>query len=133
MNNNEINNLDPEDIGLKQIMGDRFHDETTGTQQPQKARANTKSTITNHAEKVAQKPNSKTVAAQWEPAKPEPNWMDNLKACAKSVLLFGGLSFLVFYWKEAGLMAESIAIPSIAICTALAGWGAGRNVKRGNH
>jgi hypothetical protein len=71
------------------------------------------------------------VDASWAPAK-ESNWMDNLKSCAKSVILFGGLSFLVFYWKEAGLMAESIAVPAIAVCTALAGWGAGRNIKRGN-
>lgn len=131
MNNNEINNLDPEDIGLKQIMGDRFHDETTGTQQPQKARANTKSAYTTQAEKVAQKPISKAVDAHWEPVRPEPNWMDNLKASAKAVLLFGGLSLLIFYWQQAGLMAESIAVPSMCICTALAGWGAGRNI-RGN-
>jgi hypothetical protein len=57
--------------------------------------------------------------------------MDNLKSCVKSVALFGGLSFLVFYWKEAGLMAESIAVPAIAVCTALAGFGAGRTVRRG--
>lgn len=132
MNNNEINNLDPEDIGLKGIFGERFHDETAGTQQPQKASANTKSTTnTTQAEKVAQKPTSKAVDAQWEPVRPEPNWMDNLKACAKSVMLFGGLSFLIFYWQQAGLMAESIAVPCMCICTALAGWCAGRNI-RGN-
>lgn len=131
LNENEINNLDSEDIGLKEIFGERFHDETTGTQQTQKARANTKSTITAQAESVAQKPINKAMDAQWEPVRPEPNWMDNLKACAKSVLLFGGLSFLIFYWKEAGLMASSIAVPSMCICTALAGWGAGRNI-RGN-
>jgi hypothetical protein len=71
-----------------------------------------------------------TVDASWAPVK-NPNWMDNLKSCAKSVILFGGLSFLVFYWKEAGLMAESIAVPAIAVCTALAGFGAGRTVRRG--
>ena len=56
MNANEINNLDPDDIGLKQIMGNRFHDETTGTQQTQKARANGKSTYTTQKEMLAQKP-----------------------------------------------------------------------------
>ena len=34
MNANEINNLDPEDIGLKQIMGNRFHDATRPTMEP---------------------------------------------------------------------------------------------------
>lgn len=127
MNNNEINNLDPEDIGLKQIMGNRFHDDTKPMVEP----ISTKPTSTTPAEKKAQKVMDKAVDAQWEPARPEPNWMDNLKACTKAVLLFGGLSFLIFYWKQTGLMAESIAVPSMCICTALAGWGAGRNIKRG--
>jgi hypothetical protein len=69
--------------------------------------------------------------AQYEPVKPVPNQMDKVKACAKSVLLFGGLSFLIFYWKEAGLMAESIAVPAIAVCTALAGFGAGKSAMGG--
>ena len=127
MNTNEINNLDPDDIGLKQIMGNRFQDATKPMVEP----IRTESTSTSQTKTVAQKPISKAVDAQWEPARPEPNWMDNLKACAKAVLLFGGLSCLIFYWKQTGLMAESIAVPSMCICTALAGWGAGRNIKRG--
>ena len=125
MNVNEINNLDPEDIGLKQVMGSRFHDATKPTVEP----ITTKPSNTTQTERVAQKPFNKAVDAQWEPARPEPNWMDNLKACAKSVLLFGGLSVLVFYWQQMGLMAESIAVPSMCVCTALAGWGAGRNIR----
>ena len=127
MNNNEINNLDPEDIGLKQIMGNRFHDATKPMVEP----ITTKSSCVCKESNVAQKPINKAMDAQWEPARPEPNWMDNLKACAKSVLLFGGLSALVFYWQQAGLMAESISVPTMCVCTALAGWGAGRNI-RGN-
>lgn len=82
----------------------------------------------NETPKVEQKP----IEEQWSPEKPNPNWMDKVKSCAKWVWLFGGLSILVFYWKEAGLMAESIAVPSIAVCTALAGWGVGINCARGN-
>lgn len=92
---------------------------------------------TTQAKKTAQKPASKPTKAveafadaKWEPAKPAPNWLDNLKACAKSALLFGGLSFLIFYWEKVGLMAESIAVPCIAICTALAGWGVGKNATK---
>lgn len=127
MNVNEINNLDPDDIGLKGIMGSRFHDATKPMAEP----ITTKPSNNTQKERAAQKPINKAMDAQWEPARPEPNWMDNLKACAKSVLLFGGLSALVFYWQQAGLMAESIAVPSMCVCTALAGWGAGRNIKRG--
>ena len=127
MNNNEINNLDPDDIGLKAVMGNRFHDATKPITEP----FSTKPNNTTQAEKKVQNPINKAMDASWAPTK-EPNWMDNLKSCVKSVALFGGLSFLIFYWKEAGLMAESIAVPSIAVCTALAGFGAGRSVRRRN-
>ena len=131
MNNHEINHLDPDDIGLKAIMGNRFHDATKPMVEP----ISTKST--NHCKEsnVAQKPTSKVmdkaVDAQWEPARPEPNWMDRLKDCVKWVGTFAVLSCLIFYWKQAGLMAESIAVPCMCVCTALAGWGAGRNIRKG--
>ena len=127
MDNNEINNLDPDDIGLKQIMGNRFHD---ATKKPMVEAFPNEPTSVTHVEKKVQKTTEKAVDASWAPVK-DSNWMDNLKSCAKSVILFGGLSFLVFYWKEAGLMAESIAVPAIAVCTAFAGFGAGRTVRKG--
>lgn len=68
--------------------------------------------------------------ASWSPTK-ESNWMDSMKSCAKSVLLFGGLSFLVFYWQQAGLMDSSVAVPTMCICTALAGLGVGKNIGGG--
>ena len=127
MDNNEINNLDPEDIGLKAIMGSRFQDTTKPMVEP----ISPKSTNTTQAEKKPQKSINNAMDAQWEPARPAPNQMDKLKSCAKSVLLFGGLSRLIFYWQQADLMAASIAVPSMCICTALAGWGVGKNA-RGN-
>jgi hypothetical protein len=108
----DINNLDPNDEGLKSIFGARFHD--VASEPPVK---------------VAQKPASKPMDAQWEPVRPEPNWMDALKGCVKWVGLFGTLSCLIFYWQQAGLMAESIAVPSMCVCTALAGLGVGKNVR----
>ena len=125
-------NSDLLDEGLQNVMGkDRCQNEWKPTQKPMVEPFSAKTTNTTQEEKVAQKPTAKAVDASWAPAK-EPNWMDNLKACVKSVLLFGGLSFLIFYWKEAGLMAESIAVPAIAVCTALAGFGAGRTARKGN-
>ena len=79
-------------------------------------------------EATTQKVKDKPVEEQWQPTK-ECNWMDNLKNCVKWVIGFGGLSFLLFYWEQAGLMAESIAVPSMCLCTALAGWGLGKNVR----
>ena len=128
-----IVNGDLLDEGLQNVMGkERCQNEWKPTQKPMVEPFRTESNNTTTAEKKVQKPTDKAVDAQWEPAKPDPNWLDNLKSCVKSMAVFGGLSFLVFYWKEAGLMAESIAVPSIAVCTALAGFGAGRSVRKGN-
>lgn len=66
---------------------------------------------------------------KWEPVK-ENTWMDGLRDCAKWVIGFGGLTFLLFYWNEAGLMAESIAIPSMLFTACLTGLGVGKVVKR---
>ena len=68
--------------------------------------------------------------AQRKPVKPDPNWLNNLKACVKHVAIFGGLSVLVFYWQQAGLMDSSVALPTMCVCTALAGLGVGKNVHR---
>lgn len=126
----DINGLDVTDAGLKGIFGDRFTDETES--EPQKVISKKETTNTANREKTSQtephKPTHNYNGKSWEPVK-EPNWMDNLKGCAKWVAGFGGLSFLLFYWEQAGLMAESIAIPCMCICTALAGWGVGKNVR----
>lgn len=108
---NDINHLDPNDEGLKGIFGARFHDETQN-------------------EVPVKKPTRKAVDAQWEPAKPDPNWLDKLKDCVKWLALFGGLSCLVFYWQGAGLMDPSIAVPTMCACTALGGVGVGKNLWR---
>ena len=110
---NDINNLDPNDEGLKNIFGDRFHDATI------EAPTDTE-----------KKPVRKAVDAKWEPAKPDHNWLSNLKSCVKHVAIYGGLSLLVFYWQQAGLMDSSVAVPTMCVCTALAGLGVGKSVYR---
>jgi hypothetical protein len=118
----DINELDVTDAGLKAIMGNRFHDET------QKEVISKKETTTKKTEKSAHKPTHSYMDGKWEPIK-ERTWMDNLKNCATWAIGFGGLSFLIFYWEQAGLMAESIATPLMCICTTLAGWGVGKNAR----
>jgi hypothetical protein len=122
-----IQNSDLLDEGLQNVMG---KDRCQPNWKPSGTAMVMPKINPTQSEKKAQKPTDDAADASWAPVK-EPNWMDNMKSCAKSVLLFGGLSFLIFYWKEAGLMAESIAVPAIAVCTALAGFGAGRTVRRG--
>lgn len=129
MSEKEINNLDPNDIGLQQVMGNRFQDMTQKSTMEQYS---TRTTNTIPEKKVAQKPISKPMEAQWEPAKATPNFIAKLTDSAKWVCLYGGLSFLVFYWKEAGLMAESIAVPTMCVFTALVGWSIGKHARRGN-
>ena len=87
---------------------------------------------------TAQKPTSKpakaknTVAdAEFAPAMPEPNWLDKLKACAKSVAMFAGLCVLLFYWQQTGQMQASAAVPSMCVCFLLAGLSIGKNTARG--
>ena len=80
------------------------------------------------SQKEPHKPTHNYNGKSWEPVK-EPNWMDKLKDTAKWVIGFGGLSFLLFYLEQAGLMDESVAVPCMCLCTALAGWGVGKHVK----
>ena len=68
----------------------------------------------------------KPVEEQWSPEAPAPNWLDKVKACAKSAAVFGGLTFLIFYWQQADLMASSIAVPSMCFCTAMVGLAIGK-------
>lgn len=135
---NDINNLDPEDIGLKQVMGARFHDETT--EAPQKPKEIRKPSNTTQPEKAAQNPARKPTTeaeafddATWQPVKPDPNWLDNLKACVKWLVLFGGLCALFFYWQQTGQMADSAAVPSMCVCCALAGLSVGKNAAWGDN
>lgn len=93
---------------------------------------------TTRTEKAAQKPADKPTEgnkgnedAKWQPAKPAPNWLDNLKASVKWVGLFAGLCLLFFYWQQTGQMEPSAAVPSMCVCTALAGFGCGKNAMRG--
>ena len=122
----DINDLDVTDAGLKGIFGDRFQDETA----PAMARPKKVYTKTAPAKMSAEKPKEEPVEAQWEPVK-ERTWFDNLKDCVKWAALFCGLSLLIFYWQQADLMDSSIAVPCMCVCTALAGWGVGKNATRG--
>ena len=121
----DINGLDVTDAGLKGIFGDRFQDVT----EPAMARPKKIATTPCKESNVAQKPKQKPMDAQWEPVRPEPNWYDKLKACAIWMLGFGSLSCLVFYWQQKGLMDASIAVPTMCVLTALAGWGVGKNAR----
>lgn len=64
--------------------------------------------------------------AQWEPVKEKTGQMERLKQCAKSVLCFGFLSLLFFFWQQTGQMEMTASIPCICVCVAMAGFRVGK-------
>jgi hypothetical protein len=122
-----MTDFEREDLELKAMMGDRFIDETVPVAET--------TTVPKEEKKcreanVAEKP-SKAADADWHPTK-QRTFMDDLKDCTKSTMIFGGLNVLIWYWEMAGLMDESIALPSMIACAVLAGIGVGKvlGVKR---
>ena len=67
------------------------------------------------------------ITAQWEPAKPAPNWQDRLKSSVKWTALYSGLCGLLFYWQQTDLMDPAAAMPSMLVCMLLTGVSIGRN------
>lgn len=119
---NDINELDVNDIGLKGIFGDRFHDETTAVSKKE-------TTTTTKPEKSAQKVTLKPRDAEWEPAPHAPTQMEKIKACAKDAIIFGGLSLMFFYFQQTGQMLPSASMPCICACCVLMGLGVGKNAR----
>lgn len=120
----DINGLDVTDAGLKGIFGDRFRDKTVAVSKKE-------TTNIPKAEKSSKKATHNPTEAQWEPVPHEPTQMERLKAVAKSALLYGGLSLLLFYFQQSGQMAISASMPCIIACAVLAGFGVGRNFAGG--
>lgn len=124
---NDINELDATDAGLKMVMGERFQDATEA--KPATARKCKESTCTACPEKKAHKPARKVKDAEWEPVwEPvkERNWMDDLVDCVKVSAVYAGINLLLWYWMVAGLMAESVAMPSMIACALLMGLKVGK-------
>lgn len=117
------------DEGLKDIFSgeDRpLHPDTVHVTLgcPRKAAAG-KAAIISKKETVAQA-EDQAVDAHRERVEEKPGQMDRLKQCAKSVLCFGCLSLLFFFWQQTGQMAMTASMPCILVCAALAGFRVGR-------
>ena len=119
-----MTDFERDDMELAAMMGDKFVDETVPLSEM--PRTTEETTDIPKPKKTAEKP----MDAQWMPTK-QRNWMDNLKECAKSSLIYGGLNMLIWYWQISGLMDESIALPCMLVCAALFGIGLGKCCKRG--
>lgn len=127
MSETERKEMDMEDEGLKEVMGSSFIDETVPlSEMPAHPQTNAYTTRT---EKAAHSP-ANGPAKVFEKCTDchlvkQRTWMDDLKDVTKSVAIFGGLNMLIFYWQQAGLVADSVAVPCTWVCLILAGIGVG--------
>jgi hypothetical protein len=104
-----------------------FTDETMGTQKPVEAKRNFANKEHVKRKKIAQKPSSEPMDAEYEPVK---MWYDEkIFNMVKWAALFMGLEYLVFYWQQTGKMDSSVAVPSMIVCALLAGISVGKNWK----
>lgn len=119
-----MTDFEREDMELQAVMGDKFMD---ATQEP--------------AEKPAEKPVSKKqskpvksapvkekpVDAQWEPVKPAPNFMEKLKQTVIDVWLYAGISLVLFWWQQTGLLEETTAWYALLVCVGMLFFTVGKN------
>ena len=105
----------------------KFTDATTTAQKHVESKKKPESKLHGEEKKVAQKPTSEPVGAEYEPVK---KWYDEKSVnLVKWPLLFICLEYLVFYWQQTGQMHESVATPSMIVCALLAGISVGKNWK----
>jgi len=118
-----MTDFEREDAELAAMMGDKFIDETVPLSET--PRTTEESSSVPKPKKTTEKHED----AQWHPTK-QRTWMDDLKDVTISTAIFGGLNLLIWYWKDAGLMHESIALPCMLVCAVLAGIGIGKVLRK---
>lgn len=72
---------------------------------------------------------SKPMDAHWEPVKP--TTIDRLKDCLSRMSVYAAANLILFYWQQAGLLADKAAVPAMWVCALLAGYQLGKCVARG--
>lgn len=112
------------DTELQKIFGDSYQDDT-------KAGTVKRNPTPPPCTKASQKPQNDSMDddVEWYPEM-KSSFASSLTECVKSSVPFAGLNLLIFYWAQTGLMAESIAVPSMCVCAALFGVGIGKFVRR---
>lgn len=97
------------DEGLQAVMGKERCQDVTGSRHTAPA-----------PEERRKQKREETMDASWAPVKTV-TYLDKIRDCAKYGLLFAGVSGLLFYWQQAGLLASSAAVPSLIVCALGAG------------
>ena len=105
----------------------KFTDATTTAHNPAELEKRVESKLHEREKKVAQKPTSEPVDAEYEPVK---TWYDEKAVnLVKWALFFICLEYLFFYWQQTGQMQKSASMPSMIVCALLAGISVGKNWK----
>ena len=105
----------------------KFTDATVKAKKPVESEKKSEIKLHGKEKKMAQKPTSEPVDAEYEPVK---TWYDKKTVnMVKWAAVFIGLEYLVFYWMQTGQMQESAAMPSMLVCALLAGLSVGKNWK----
>ena len=106
----------------------KFTDATVKPQKTVESEKKQESKLHVKEKKMAHKPTSGPVDAEYEPVK---TWYDKKTVnMVKWAAVFIGLEYLIFYWMQTGQMQESAAMPSMLVCALLAGLSVGKNLKR---
>lgn len=113
---------DPEDEGLKAVMGSKFQDQTTGGPEGPGMQPKKKCVKSAPGKNPVQDVPTKVFGTK-------PGFMEKLRECGRWALIFGGLCLVVFYWQQTGQMLPSAAVPSMMACTFGAAWCVGRACK----
>ena len=109
---------DPEDLVLKEVMGDHFQDLSHIPAPAPKGEKKPEPVSRVPTEKKTCK---KAMDATWMPVKAESGEIQRLVNCAKGTVVYGGLSAVLFWWQQAGLLASEAAWPSFIVLALLAG------------
>ena len=105
----------------------KFTDATVKAQKTAESEKKSASNLPTKEKKMAKKPTSGPVDAEYEPVK---TWYDEKAVnLVKWALFFICLEYLFFYLQQTGKMQESASMPSMLVCAILAGISVGKNWK----
>lgn len=126
-NMNDINHLDPDDVGLSQIFGRDIHDVSSTpaagkTATPRKSTTPTKKSVSEVPERLKDEPKvepTRTVVSDY-------NWLPKLKEAARGIFLPALLSVFFFWCQLTSRMDPTTAVTAMFGCVALVFFRVGR-------
>lgn len=127
-NMNDINHLDPDDEGLSQIFGDRFHDESktpavVNATTPRKSTARAKKTTPVVADSLKTEP----ITPVWKSAETTSySWLPRLKDAVYGILSPALLSVFFFWCQLTSRMDSTTAVTAMFCCVAIVFFRVGR-------